>query len=281
MSRKLDPAAIDGLIEAVREAARRFILPRFRNLTAGEVSSKTAPDDLVTIADREAERFLTQAIGRLLPGAFVLGEEAVSVDADLLRQFPGKDMTVILDPVDGTGNFASGLSLFGVILAVRIGGETIFGLLYDPLMDDWVMAEKGGGAWFCRADHPPLPLRGPSARPLAEAHGLVMLFLHPPDRREALAVRLTRFGRISGLRCSCHEYRLFAFGHADFIAVPTARPWDHAAGVLVAEECGAEVLSGTATGDETGYDPTRPERPLIVAARGMSARAIRQILYGG
>ena len=135
-----------GLIEAVRDAARREILPRFRNLSADQIDTKSGPDDLVTVADRAAEARLTAAAQKLLPGALVVGEEGVAEDPAILDRFAEAELAVVIDPVDGTFNFARGLAIFGVILAVTRHGQTVFGLLYDPVMDDWVQAHRGGGA---------------------------------------------------------------------------------------------------------------------------------------
>ena len=134
-----------GLIEAVRDAARTEILPRFRNLSADQIDTKSGPDDLVTVADRAAEARLTAAAQKLLPGALVVGEEGVAEDPAILDRFAEAELAVVIDPVDGTWNFANGLANFGVILAVVEGGRTIFGLLYDPVMDDWITATPGAG----------------------------------------------------------------------------------------------------------------------------------------
>ncbi len=85
-------------------------------------------------------------------GALFIGEESVAADPALLERLSGADLAVIVDPIDGTFNYASGLPLFGVMASVVAGGETVAGIIYDPMGNDWVIAEKGSGAWFCRAD---------------------------------------------------------------------------------------------------------------------------------
>ncbi|SUB01113.1 Inositol-1-monophosphatase [Pannonibacter phragmitetus] len=145
----------DWLIDEVRAGAAEEILPRFRRLSSDMVSAKSAPDDLVTEADRQMKQRLREACARLMPQALFLGEEAVSADRSLLEALPQAELAILCDPVDGTWNFANGLAVFGVIIAVLRRGEPVFGLLYDPLGDDWVMAERGAGAFFARPGSEP------------------------------------------------------------------------------------------------------------------------------
>lgn len=246
------------LIRIVREAARAEILPRFRRLDAGDVAEKTSSQDLVTEADTRAEAMMTRAILETFPGATVIGEEAVSADKSLLGQIGAAEMGVILDPIDGTWNFAKGISTFGVILAVTHGGETVFGLLYDPLGDDWVWAAKGEGAWMGFPDGRQTQLR--IAPPEGELSGFLGLYLFPRSHQPRLASLMPDYERVHTLRCSCHEYRTLAAGHVDFGLNGALMPWDHAAGVLVHAEAGghAGLLDGRA------YAPTLSEGRLLL-----------------
>ncbi|WP_299395458.1 inositol monophosphatase family protein [Pelagibius sp.] len=275
-----DPSALtrrqeDALIALLRDVAKAEILPRFRRLATDDIRAKTAPDDLVTEADLAAEAAITAGVRELLPAAAVIGEEAVSADPSLLNGIGG-GLAVILDPIDGTWNFANGLAVFGVILAVAVEGETVFGLLYDPLLDDWVLARKGGGAWFCRPGEEPFRLSvGPAVAP-EEMTGFVPLFTFPRARRPAIAQAITDFRRAPSLRCSCHEYRLLAQGRADFIVNAQLNAWDHAAGVLAVQEAGghAELLDGRP------YDCRLTEGNLLVAKTEASIEALRARFAG-
>ena len=259
----------EGLIvEAVRRVAVAEILPGFRALAPGDIDTKSGPEDLVTPYDRAAERALATALGAILPGALFVGEESVDADPGLLDLLAGAELAVIVDPIDGTSNFAAGLALFGVIVAVVAQGETVFGLLYDPVIEDWVVARKGGGAWFAGPGRPPRRLTGRSPRPRAQAQGYVPLYLYEPARRREVAAALPGLGRTGSLRCSCHEYRQLALGQADFVVSRSAKPWDHAAGCLVVTEAGGRILSGGAE----GYDPRAPRAPVLAFAHADSAR---------
>ncbi|HSG36903.1 MAG TPA: inositol monophosphatase [Paracoccaceae bacterium] len=229
------------LLEAVRKAARQAILPRFRNLAEGDVSQKSGPADLVTLADTEAEALITAMVAPEWPEAVVLGEEGVAADPTARQRMAKAEWAVIVDPVDGTWNFAKGLATFGVILAVCHKGQPVFAALYDPVMDDWVEASAGQGA----------SLRGPSfSRPLRVSketerrrmNGYIPMGLFPMETRRRLVQDFPDFGRVTSLRCSCHEYRMVAQGHSDFtLSGPTPHPWDHAAGALAVMEAGGVV----------------------------------------
>lgn len=258
-----------GLIDAVRQAARREIMPRFRRLEPNHIATKSGPDDFVTDADVRAERIIAEAARTLLPDALILGEEAVHANPALLDRLATADQAVIIDPVDGTANYAAGLSLFGVIVAVIIEGRTAFGLLYDPVMDDWVLARRGGGAWFCRPYDTPRRLQNAKAKPIEDCLGYVPLHLFPKHEQAGIASAFPKFKRITSLRCSCHEYRMMAFGHADFIFAPSPKPWDHAAGTLVVEECGGRAETETSE----VYAPGTPAHRLFTFISPEAKRA--------
>lgn len=243
MSGMLDPEREAWLIRQVEAAAEAFILPRFRRPALLDVQSKSAPDDLVTKADLECEAALTAALAEAWPEVLVVGEEAVAADPDLLGRISEAETCVILDPVDGTWNFANGLALFGVIVAVTRFGVPIWGGLYDPLMRDWVIGRAGQGAVLAT---------GPERLPLTcgaagdTLSGYVPVFLFPEPQRFRIAEVLPRFHRVNSLRCSCQEYRMVAQGRVDFVLSGVLKPWDHAAGVVAVSAAGgvARMLDG-------------------------------------
>lgn len=268
----LTPAHEAALIALVRQVAKAEIMPRFRSLPEDDVSSKSAPDDLVTIADIRSEEAITEGVLEILPEAIVIGEEAVANDASVLDGLADASLAVIIDPVDGTWNFAKGLATFGVILAVIENGRTVFGMLYDPVLDDWIWTRAGGGTWYARPDAAHVKMKLGDAPPHDTATGFVPLFLFPTEARQNLAGDIPGFRRMWSIRCSCHEYRLMAQGHADFcVGVSPLNPWDHAAGALAVVEAGgaAGLLDGRP------YTPADRNGGYLVTAR--SAEMLDQI----
>ena len=108
---------LEKVAEHIRETAQAEILPRFRLLRREDIREK-GPGDFVTLADLEAERQLTQRLDGLLPGSVVLGEEAASQDGGRFALLAGEAPVWVIDPVDGTANFARGQPGFAVIVAL-------------------------------------------------------------------------------------------------------------------------------------------------------------------
>ena len=246
----------------MRDAAKTEILPRFRNLSEDAIRSKSAPDDLVTDADQGAERRMTAAIRELLPEATVIGEEAVADASANLDDIAGAELALIIDPVDGTWNFAHGLNQFGVILAATSFGETIFGLLYDPLADDWIVARHGEGAWFGRPDGTERQLQVSDTDRFDEMVGSTSIRLFAKAQQYQLSATFPDFQRMMAFGCACHEYRTMAFGFVDFMLTGKLMPWDHAAGLMIHAEAGgySALLDGTL------YQPTIHQGTVLAAS---------------
>ena len=261
----LSPAQQITLINLVRRTAKAEIMPRFRNLGHADISAKSSRHDLVTVADIGAEAMLTRGIQQMYPHALVVGEEAASASPDLRSKINEAEMAFILDPLDGTWNFAHGLPLFGVIVAVTRFGKPVLGLLYDPVMDDWIIADEATPAHLARTLGADRPLSVSRAGPLSEMSGYIHMYMMPEDKRAETAAALPEFGRAMGLRCSCHEYRTLAQGGMDFCLSGVLTPWDHAAGALICQQAGGHVamLDGRdyIAGMTEGYLLAAPDKP--------------------
>lgn len=238
---------VERLALLLKAAAAAEILPRWRRLTPDMVRAKSNPADLVTEADEAAERFIRAGVAEFLPDALFLGEESVSADPALLDRLAGAELAVVVDPVDGTGNFAAGLPLFAVMAAVVYRGETVAGIIYDPMADDFVMAERGGGAMVRRADGTSYGLKVAAPMVLEEMVGAASMAFIPRAARTAVYPNLAKVRTASAYRCAGHEYRAFASGHLHFLFFSKLMPWDHLAGTLIATEAGAygALLDGT------------------------------------
>ncbi|MEM9809837.1 MAG: inositol monophosphatase [Pseudomonadota bacterium] len=224
---------LDQVEAIMRETADALILPRFRSLGDDEVSEKKGPDDLVTIADREAEVRLTSRLEALVPGSKVVGEEAVSqglTSVDILRE--DRDLWLV-DPVDGTLNFVEGLERFGVMVAFIRGGEVRQSWILLPVSGHCAVASKGDGATF--DGHPMRPRRNV---PFAEAYGDYSRIYVDEEFRPILDNGVKgSAGTIQG-RCSAWGYTDLARGEIDYYVQYVMTPWDHAAGQLIVEEAG-------------------------------------------
>ncbi|MGR3467129.1 MAG: inositol monophosphatase family protein [Shimia sp.] len=252
-----DAALRQPLIDAVRRAARAEILPRFRRLGAAQITAKSSATDLVTEADLAMEAALRREIAVLIPDARIVGEEGVAADPRELDALAGDTLCIVLDPIDGTWNFARGLSTFGVLLAVVQGGETLFGLLYDAVNDDWVWAAQGEGTWY-RDQR--LHCHDPGG--LDASCGIVSSLQEDDAVWMRLAALFPRFQRVSDFHASVWDYRSLVAGHYQFTLNAGLNPWDHAAGVLAVREAGGHA----ALLDGTPYRPTLTLGPRLLTA---------------
>lgn len=257
----ITPAQRMQIINIVRRAARAEIMPRFRRLSDDDIRTKSSVSDLVTDADTRAEAMITRALQIAFPSALVIGEEAVAAKPELLNGIAQAQLALHIDPVDGTWNFAHGLAMFGVIIAATRYGKPVFGLIYDPVGDDWVIADEDMTPELQRPFGAARPLKAAGAKPFEDMSGILPLHLFPKDKQAQLAATFPTFARINTLRCSAHEYRMLAQGHVDFSLTALLHPWDHAAGALIAARAGAhvEMLDG---GD---YDASRTTGHLLIA----------------
>ena len=131
------------------DVAARVVLPRWRRLASHEIFDK-GHGDLVTVADREAERELGAALAAATPGALIVGEEAVAEGVTNLADLAGAGHAWLIDPVDGTGNFAHGSPDFAVMVAEVVGGATERAWIWQPVHERLYVAE--GEAHLLRAD---------------------------------------------------------------------------------------------------------------------------------
>ena len=232
---------IVALSDILREAAQIEILPRFRRLDPETIHTKTGPTDLVTEADTEAERRIKVEIAKRWPDALVVGEESVAADPALLHKLAGADLAITVDPVDGTANFAAGLPLFAVMASVVVKGENVGGIIYDPMGDDWFMAERGGGAWLRRPDGGTQSLKVADPVPLERTVAHVSIgFLDPKCKVQVLG-NLAKLAISANYRVAGHDYRTMASGHCHAILFNKLMPWDHLPGTLICAEAGAYV----------------------------------------
>ncbi|MER9947284.1 inositol monophosphatase [Mesorhizobium sp. M0047] len=252
---------IHKLADVLRAAAKAEILPRFGRLGEGDVRTKTEAKELVTEADEAAERFLKRAFAEMMPEALFIGEESAAADPALLDMALDADLAVVVDPIDGTANFVAGMPLFGVMAAVTRRGETVAGLIYDPMGDDWVLAENGSGAFLLRPQGDKHRLSVAAPVPLQQMAGYVSTDYLPAEIKSGILANLAKPRMFASHRCAAHMYRAFSGGHAHFTMLDRLTPWDHLAGVLIATEAGGHV----ACFDRSPYDISRRTGALLAA----------------
>ena len=258
-----------AVADLMRQVSAEVILPRYRNLAAHEVVEKAA-NELVTIADRESEDRLSEGLAKLLPEARIIGEEACAADAALLNGL-GDGLVWIIDPIDGTGNFAAGRPPFGVMIALAEGGVAIAGWILDPLTGRLCHAARGRGA---RVDGERVQARESGAAvPVA---GISTLFIDSDQRADLERRAEGRLDIVPIPRCAAEQYPRVAFGVNDLALFNRTLAWDHAAGVLFLNEAGGVA----ARLDGSRYRVDSDELGLLAAASPAMWEKSARILFG-
>ena len=244
-----------GVLAVMQDAATRAILPRYQSLAAHEIDAKAA-DDVVTIADKEAELILAEGLSKLLPEAAIVGEEAAHADPALLDRL-GNALCWIIDPVDGTNNFAAGKPPFGVMVALAEAGEAIAGWILDPLTGRLCHAHRGGGAFVGEER---ITARSTGENPPIAAISLVFM---DPAQHETMKAHIAPHYTLTDIpRCAAEQYPRLVLGVNDVSIFERTLAWDHAAGVLFVNEAGGKA----ARPDGRAYRVDEAHLPGLIGA---------------
>lgn len=258
----LDPIYLATAIEAAL-AAGRIHLESFRQDPRVE---KKGPIDLVTAADVAVEQAFRQLVATRFPSHQVLGEEAGGgpTDSQLVR------WRWIIDPLDGTTNFAHGLALFCVSIALEVDGLIEVAVVYDPVARELFSAERGGGARLNGA-----PIRVSTRSELVDALLCTgfpySIREHQRRQVEVFAGFLGRSRAVRRLGSAALDLCYVAAGRFDGFWEEQLHAWDIAAGVLIVQEAGGRV---------TGYadEPIDLFGGHIVASNGPLHRPMLEVI---
>jgi len=218
---------------AAARAGGAVLMKRLRAGADLEVGYKDARANLVTAADREAQRAVTATILAAFPQHLVNGEEGTAGD-------PGSGQVWYVDPLDGTTNYAHGIPFFCVSVALRAHGRTVAGAVYDPLHDELYAAAAEGGATLNG-----VPLRVSPVSRLDRA--LVVAQAQTVDAGEirayaALVERLMSVaGGVRSLGSPALTLCAIAAGRLEAYCEYAMDAWDIAAGQLILEQAGGTL----------------------------------------
>lgn len=217
------------LTRLLRATAATEIMPRFQ-----QTSATCKPDgSLVTAADLGAQTHLADALARAFPGIPLLGEEMSETEQS--RLLAGAVRSVwVLDPLDGTSNYACGFPGFAISLALIEAGQIVLGAILDPVRDECFTAVRGQGAFLDGT-----PIRPFAAGPkLSDCLAMIDLKRLPPAALAGL-LRPGGFRSQRNLGAVALEWCWLACGRFQLYLHGGQRLWDYAAGQLIAHEAGA------------------------------------------
>jgi fructose-1,6-bisphosphatase/inositol monophosphatase family enzyme len=236
----------------LRDVSARAILPYYQKLATDQITAKAA-DDVVTVADNLAEDMLTEGLARIadLP---VVGEEAAHAEPAVLDRLAGDCW--IVDPLDGTRNFAKGQAPFGILIAMAQGGEAHTGWIYDVLTDRFCVAHRGKGAFI---NGEKITARTTGEDPPVAALSLIFM---QGERREAVKAAISDYHQVDIPYCAAEQYPRLALGVNDVAIFERTLAWDHAAGVLWLNEAGGKA----ARPDGSSYLVSEWDRKGLIGA---------------
>lgn len=274
----INPEQITDILHHVAETQ---IKPRYQTLGQKEISTKSGPWDLVTIADQEAEKALTVALREALPGSLVVGEESVSADKSVLKRLEESDKWVwIVDPIDGTSNFVKGEGKFGILLALCKGNTVHAAWMLDIKDDRLIYAIRGEGVWFVEDNGAtPKNLSVNNTIDMNDMRGRIGWHYLRRMSENAQKVLKSRTSGVFGADVSIGEYMDLLLGDIHFLSIvliTPVNPWDHAAGAMIFEEAGGYVRKG----DGSVYRPSDLIGGVFCAPNEDIWQALHPLIFG-
>ena len=262
----IDHSSVEQLL---REAAIREILPLWQNLRQHQVEQKK-PGDLVTVADRACEEFLSRELSSLLPGSLVIGEEAVHHNVSSMIALDSPRPVWVIDPLDGTGNFAAGKGPIAIMVCLVQQRQTLAAWIFDPVEDTMLQAERGAGALL---DGDSITTRAHDLG-VSGIRGALSTRYLPEELRSCAATGARQMAETVASGCAGYDYRALVRGDYQFVFYYRTLVWDHAPGVLIAEEAGARC----ARYNGSDYKPVQEGVGLIGASDPETWKTVRNLL---
>ncbi|QDV27701.1 histidinol-phosphatase [Aureliella helgolandensis] len=258
--------ALDGRLAVAIELAQlagRSTLELFQS-AAIEVERK-GDESPVTLADKNAEKLIRAELNQRFPADAILGEEFGSQEGESEFQW-------IVDPIDGTKSFISGVPLYSTLVGIVQNRECLGGVIYLPALDELVFAARGCGAWHSVSGRTPTRCHV-SQKPLDQGLFVVSQVdsFHKRGAERGYE-SLEQAAYITRSWGDGYGYLLVATGRAELMVDPIANPWDLAAVQPVLEEAGGRFTSwdGKPTvfgGDGLGSNGLVHEQALELLAR--------------
>jgi myo-inositol-1(or 4)-monophosphatase len=223
-------AFIDDLATVSGEAIRPF----FRTALGVEDKSRGGAFDPVTAADRAAEHAMRTMIREKFPTHGIVGEEFGPERADA-------EFVWVLDPIDGTKSFISGMLAWGTLIALTRGGQPIFGMVHQPFIGERFTGDSHGATYRGPAGDRALVVRPCATLAEAVLYTTSPRLMNAADRasfaKAEEAVRLSRYGG------DCYSYCMLAAGHVDLVIETELKPHDVAALIPIITGAGGVVTT--------------------------------------
>ncbi len=248
MGNRLSDEELRGYLDfaqTLADAARAVIAPHFRRQLAVDDKGLALYSgyDPVTIADRQAEEAMRVLIREAYPSHGILGEESG-------REAGTSDLTWVLDPIDGTRAFITGVPLWGTLIALSDENSPLLGIVDQPFLRERFLGSRLGSSYVFADGGGDL-----CTRPCAKLGDAVLYSTHPDmfaaEPEHSAFEDLRRRVRLSRFSGDCYSYCMLAFGLVDLVIDAGLAPWDIHALIPIIEAAGGVVSDwngGTAMG---------------------------------
>ncbi len=250
------------LLNAVEAGAEE--LRRYFNNEDLKISNKEGINNWVTEADHASEKAIIDVIQSEYPDHFILGEESGETAT-------ASDVKWIIDPIDGTINYASGIPICAVSIGVEKNGEMILGAVYNPFIHELFFAEKGKGAFL--NDKKISVSKKSEVIHSCLVTGFPYTYLDMENGPLQVFERFVRKGiPVRRLGSAAIDLCWVAAGRFDGFFEHSLSPWDTAAGYLIVEEAGGKVT------DMNG-DKYSPYQKKLVATNGLIHDELIEVIH--
>ena len=226
-------------VESLATASGEAILPFFRTQMGADDKSGGGVFDPVTEADRAAESIMRRMIEQAFPEHGIVGEEFGDKNA-------GADYVWVLDPIDGTKSFISGMPVWGTLVGLQHKGRPCYGMMHQPFTRERFSGDSKSARWRGLDRHGKPTERRLHTRACPDLSGATLMTTHPallaPGTLETFRsveekVRLSRYGG------DCYAYCMVAAGHVDLVIESGLKPYDIVALVPIVEGAGGVVTN--------------------------------------
>ena len=232
---------LGGFVDELATLSGEVILPFFRSTIGAEDKSRGGRFDPVTEADRAAENAIRQKLAEVFPGHGIVGEEFGEHNADA-------DYVWLIDPIDGTKSFISGLPLWGTLIGLRHRDKAVYGVMNQPFTRERFIGDGKTSRWRGLSATSEITERALHTRACASLASATVMTTSPwllSDAQRERYHRVEGKARLHRYGGDCYAYCMLAAGFVDVVIEAGLKPYDVAALIPIVEGAGGVITTWT------------------------------------
>lgn len=228
-----------AFVERLADVAGETILPFFRTQIGAEDKSRGGMFDPVTEADRAAESAMRRLIGEYFPGHGIIGEEFGAHQDQA-------EYVWVLDPIDGTKSFISGMPMWGTLIGLLRNGEPTYGMMVQPFTQERFVGDCEAARWRGPGHDHAFGERKLRVRACSDLSRATLMTTSPllyPSPKLEIFRRLEQKARLSLYGCDCYAFAMLAAGNVDCVIECGVQTYDIAPLIPIVQGAGGIVTS--------------------------------------